>query len=89
MTTLMRAPMAARFGLRARSASGSTSVPLPGVLEEDVVIPIAEGRAPHLDEEIDVAVAIPVGTGNTMTLLEVSRARAGRDLGESLAARRS
>ena len=53
-------------------------VPLAGVLEQDVVILVAVDGAAHLDEEVDVAVAVPVAAGDAVPFLEVAGARSCR-----------
>ena len=73
-------------GLLADELHRQPVVPLAGVLEEDVVVLVAVDGPAHLDEEIDVAVAVPVGTGDAMPFLEVAGARGRGDLGEPLAA---
>ena len=57
-------------------------IPLSWVLEEDIVVAVAGGCAAHLDEQIDVAVAIPIGAGDAMSFLEVTSTRGNRDVGE-------
>ena len=61
-------------GLLADELHGQPVVPLAGVLEQDVVIPVAVDGAAHLDEEVDVAVAVPVAAGDAVPLLQVARA---------------
>ena len=60
-------------GLLADELDRQPVVPLPRVLEQDVVVPIAGDRAAHLDEDIDVAVTVPVGAGDAVPLLKVAR----------------
>ena len=83
VTTLIRAPIAASIGLPPGQFQAQPVVSLAGVFEEDIVIAIAGYCASHLDEEIEVAVSIPIGTGDAMTLLEVSGTGRARDIGES------
>ena len=56
------------------------------VLEQDVVGPVARGRAAGLEEDVGVAVAVPVGEGHAMPLLEVAGPRRGGDVLEPPAA---
>ena len=76
-------------GLLADELHGQPVVPLAGVLEQDVVILVAVDRAARLDEEVDVAVAVPVAAGHAVPFLQVAGAGSAGDLGESLARRRS
>ena len=61
-------------GLLADELDRQPVVPLAGVLEEDVVVLVAVDGAAHLDEEVDVAVAVPVAAGDAVALLEVAGA---------------
>ena len=63
------------IGFHALELDGEPVIPLARVLKQDVVVLVAVGRAAHLDEEVDVAVAIPVGAGDAVALLEVPGAR--------------
>src|SRR5205085_2593773 len=72
-------------GLLADALEGHRVVPLAGVLVEDIVISVAVDGAPHLDEDVDVAVAVPVAAGDAVSFLEVAGARGGGDVGEALA----
>ena len=56
------------------------------VLEQDVVGPVARGGPAGLDEDVGVAVTVPVGEGDAMPLLEVAGARRRGDVLEPSAA---
>ena len=43
------------------------------VLEQNVVVSVAGRGAPHLDEDVGVAVTVPVAAGDAMALLQVAR----------------
>ena len=58
-------------GLLADELHRQPVVPLAGVLEQDVVVLVAVDGAAHLDEEIDVAVAVPVAAGHAVPLLQM------------------
>src|SRR5262249_34394186 len=60
-------------------------VPLARVLEQDIVIFISIGNTSHLDEDVEVAVAVPVGERDSMPFLKVAGTRRCRDFGKSLA----
>ncbi len=48
--------------------------PVPGVLEQGVVAPVAGVAAAEDDEEVEVAVVVPVGERDAVSLLEVAGA---------------
>ena len=48
------------IGLLAHQLHGQPVVPLAGVLKEEVVVPVSVDGAAGLDEEIDIAVTVPV-----------------------------
>ncbi len=47
-------------------------VTLSGILKQDVVILVAVDGAASLDEDVDVAVAVPVAAGHAVSLLKVA-----------------
>ena len=47
-------------------------VALAGVLEEDIVIFVAVNSPAGLDEQVDIAVAVPVAAGHAVALLQVA-----------------
>ena len=63
------------IGLLADELHGQPVVPLTGVLEEHVMVSIAFRYATHFDENIDVAVAVPVGARHAMPFLKAAGAR--------------
>ena len=89
VTTLIRAPIAARLVLVPDQLDRQPVVSLAGVLKEHVVIFVAVDGAAGLDEDVDVAVVVPVAAGHAVALLKVARAGGAGDLGEPLARRRS
>ncbi len=46
---------------------------LARILEEDVVILIAIRGTPHLDEDVEIAIIIPVAACHRVPLLQVTR----------------
>ena len=65
-------------GLLADQLHRQPVVALAGVLEQDVVVLVAGHGAAHLDEDVDVAVAVPVAAGDAVPLLQVPGAGRGR-----------
>ena len=76
-------------GLPADQLDRQPVVPLTGVLEQDVVEPVAVDGPAHLDEDVDVAVSVPVAAGHSVPLLQVPGPREPGDLGEAPARPRS
>src|SRR5207244_856124 len=58
-------------GLLAHQLDGEPVVVVAGVLEEDVAEAVAGGGAAELDEQVHVAVAVPIAAGHRVPLLEV------------------
>src|SRR5215472_11893756 len=50
-------------------------VAVPRVLKQNIMSPVARGRATGLHEDVGVAITVPVGEGHAMTLLEVTGPR--------------
>ena len=57
-------------------------VSLSGILEEHVVVLVAVNRAAHFDEEVDVAVAVPITASDAVPFLKVAGAGGAGDVGE-------
>ncbi len=64
VTTLIARADGSAVGLLADQLDGQPVIALAGVLEEDVVVLIAINSAAGFNEEIDVAVAVPVAAGH-------------------------
>ena len=64
---------------------GKPVIPLAGILEENVVVTVAGGGAAHVNEDIDIAVAVPIAAGHAVSLLQVAGARGRGDVAEALA----
>ncbi len=71
--------------LGARQLDRQPVISLAGVLKQHVVIFVAVDGTAGLDEDVDVAVRIPVAAGDAVAFLQVAGTRGAGDLGKAAA----
>ena len=81
--------MAARLVFVPTSLTVSQWFPWPGFWNRTLWYLSPFDRTAHLDEEVDVAVVVPVAAGDAVAFLKVAGPRGAGDVGESACRRRS
>ena len=67
-------------GARADQPHGQPVVTVAGVLEQGIVSTVARCRAAGFEEQVHIAVVVPIGECDAVALLEMASARGCRNI---------